>query len=141
MTRELPGLRSSVGAAIASAGASPSPGRSGGSRLCERDHYRQIWESSESPLAHEQESLDELLSALGDLVEAQELSDRSWYKTGNPDIQVATGDSGEVRPLSDYSPVIKQLIATPHRQIRLYSRREVADRAKQIIADEVRRSS
>ena len=112
-----------------------------GRRLCERDHYRQIWESSESPLAHEQESLDALLSALGGLVEAQELSDRSWYKTGNPDIQVANGNSGEVRPLSDYSPVIKQLIATPHRQVRLYSRREVADKAMQIISDEVRRGS
>ena len=60
---------------------------------------------------------------------------------GNPDIQVATDNSEEVRPLSDYSPVIKQLIATPHRQVRLYSRREVAGRAKQIINDEARRSS
>ena len=110
-------------------------------RMDQRDHFRQIWESSESPLADEQESLDALLPALGDLVAAQERSDRSWYKTGNPDIQVATDNSEEVRPLSDYSPVIKQLIATPHRQVRLYSRREVAGRAKQIINDEARRSS
>ena len=111
-----------------------------GRRLRQRDHFRQIWESSESPLADEQEFLDALLPALGDLVVAQERSDRSWYKTGNPDIQVATENSEEVRPLSDHSPVIKQLIATPHRQVRLYSRREVVGIAEQVI-NEARRSS
>ena len=112
-----------------------------GRRLRARNHFRQIWETSESPLADEQMSLEALLSELGDLVVAKESSDRSWYKTGSPDIQVATEDTGEVRHLSDYSPVIKQLIETPHRQVRLYSLPEIAVRAKQIIRDLARSNS
>ena len=109
-----------------------------GRRLRERNHFRQIWETSESPLDDEQMSLDALLSKLGDLAVEMESSDRSWYKTGSPDIQVATENTGEVRPLSDYSSVIKQLIKTPHRQVRLYSHPEMTVRAEQVIRDVAR---
>ena len=109
-----------------------------GRRLRERNHFRQIWETSESPLDDEQMSLDALLSKLGDLAVEMESSDRSWYKTGSPDIQVATENTGEVRPLSDYSSVIKQLIKTPHRQVRLYSLPEMTVRAEQVIRDVAR---
>ena len=111
-----------------------------GRRLRERNHFRQIWETSESPLADEQMSLEALISELGDLAEAKESSDRSWYKTGSPDIQVATENTGEVRPLSDYSSIIKQLIETPHRQVRLYSLPEMTVRAEQVIRDVARRN-
>ena len=71
------------------------------------------------------------------MLAAVERSEKSWYKTGNPDIQVATEDSGEVRPLSDYSPVIKQLREAPHRQIRLYALPENADRGRCIVQKEL----
>ena len=103
-----------------------------GERLRDRNHFRQIWESPESPLTDAQAHLDALRSTLGDVLVAEEWSEKSWYKTGNPDIQVATGDSGEVRPLSDYSPVIKQLKDAPHRQIRLYALPENADNGRRI---------
>ena len=108
-----------------------------GQRLHRRRHFRQIWESPESPLADAQARLDVLRPALGDVLAAVERSDKSWYKTGNPDIQVATGDSDEVRPLSDYSPVIKQLREAPHRQIRLYALPENADRGRRIVQKEL----
>ena len=114
-----------------------SKGGDHGQRLHRRRHFRQIWESSESPLAEAQTRLDALRSALGDVLAAVERSEKSWYKTGNPDIQVATEDSGEVRPLSDYSPVIKQLREAPHRQIRLYALPENADRGRCIVQKEL----
>ena len=104
-----------------------------GRRLCQRRHFRQIWESPESPMADTQGRLDALRPALGDVLAAEERSEKSWYKTGNPDIRVATGDSGEVRPLSDYSPVIKQLREAPHRQVRLYARPENAAEARNTV--------
>ena len=103
----------------------------------DRDHFRQIWESSESPLADAQTRLDKLRTVLGDLLVAEERSEKSWYKTGNPDIQVATEDSGEVRPLSDYSPVIKQLKEAPHRQVRLYSLPEKAEEGRRIVQEKL----
>ena len=108
-----------------------------GQRLHDRDHFRQIWESSESPLADAQTRLDKLRTVLGDLLVAEERSEKSWYKTGNPDIQVATEDSGEVRPLSDYSPVIKQLKEAPHRQVRLYSLPEKAEEGRRIVQEKL----
>lgn len=104
-----------------------------GKRLHDRRHFRQIWESSESPLADEHERLDELRAALEDLLVAEDRSNKSWYKIGESDIQVAAEDSGEVRPLSDYSPVIKQLQAAFHRQIRLYALPEKASEGRKII--------
>ena len=108
-----------------------------GQWLRQRHHFRQIWESPESPLADAQERLDRLRLALGGVLAAVERSEKSWYKTGNPDIQVATEDSAEVRPLSDYSPVIKQLKDAPHRQVRLYARPENADRGRHIVQKEL----
>ena len=109
-----------------------------GERLRDRCHFRQIWESPESPLPEAQEWLDRLREALGDIVVAEEQADRSWYKTGDPDILVATEDSDEVRPLSDYSPVIKQLREAPHRQVRLYALPERAEEGRRI-AENLRR--
>ena len=103
----------------------------------DRRHFRQIWESPESPLADAQEQLDELRTALGNLLVAEERSEKSWYKTGNPDVQVVNEDSNEVRPLSDYSPVIKQLKEAPHRQIRLYSLPEEAEKGRRIVQEKL----
>ena len=108
-----------------------------GQRLRQRHHFRQIWESPESPLADAQAHLDRLQRALGNVLAAVERSEKSWYKTGNPDIQVASEDSAEVRPLSDYSPVIKQLKDAPHRQVRLYARPENADQGRRIVQKEL----
>ena len=110
-----------------------------GRRLRDRDHYRQIWESTESPSADALEMLDELRTELGDLLVAEERSETSWYKTGSPDIQIATENSDEVRPLSDYSTVIEQLKEAPHRQVRLYSVGEKADEARTKIETVLRR--
>ena len=83
--------------------------------------------------------VDDLRGALGDILVAEDQADRSWYKTGSPDILIATEDSEEVRPLSDYSPVIKQLKDAPHRQVRLYALPERAAEGRQI-ADQIRRN-
>ena len=108
-----------------------------GQRLHERRHFRQVWESPESPLADAQERLDALRTELGGLLVAAERSEKSWYKTGNPDIRVANEDSDEVQPLSDYSPVIKQLKEAPHRQVRLYALPENADEGRRIVQEKL----
>ena len=108
-----------------------------GRRLRARDHFRQVWESPESPMADAQADLDRLREALGALLVAEERSEKSWYKTGTPDIQVMTENSGEVRPLSDYSPVIKQLKEAPHRQVRLYSLPKDAAKGRQIVREKL----
>ena len=112
-----------------------------GRRLRERDHYRQIWESPESPLTEAQDRLDEVRAALGDLVAAEAPSEKSWYKTGDPEIQVATVGSDELKPLSDYSPVIKQLKEAPHRQVRMYSLPEKANEARRVLQANTRRAA
>lgn len=110
-----------------------------GRRLRHRCHYRQVWESPESPSVDAQNMVDDLRGALGHILVAEDQADRSWYKTGSPDILIATEDSEEVRPLSDYSPVIKQLKDAPHRQVRMYALPERAGEGRQI-AERLRRN-
>ena len=90
---------------------------------------------------HRRISIREARTALGNLLVAEERSEKSWYRTGNPDILVATEDSDQVRPLSDYSPVIKQLKEAPHRQVRLYSLPEKADEGRRVVQEKLRSTS
>ena len=106
-----------------------------GVRLHDRNHYRRIWESTESPLVDAQKLLESLRTALGELLVEEARAANSWYKTGDPDIQVANEDSGRVRPLSDYSSVIRQLREAPHRQVRFYSLPEKASEGRRIVQE------
>jgi hypothetical protein len=94
-----------------------------GKRLAERNHFREVKHTSETPSASDLERLVRWREALGDLLAAEMPAEKSWYKAGPADIQIL-GDAPkiEVAPLSKYSSVVRNM--EPIRQVRLYSRPE-----------------
>ena len=104
-----------------------------GERLRTRDHYRLIWDTSESPELPELEKLDAMKTALGALLVDEALSEKSWYKAGQPDIPIVTNPpESTVKPLSTFSPIIEQLKRAPHRQTYLYALPENVEEARGI---------
>jgi HD superfamily phosphohydrolase len=105
-----------------------------GRRLRERDHYREIHHTSESPDLDEIKQLEELKKALGPLVvEEASAADRKWYKLGRPDIWVESDSpAGAKKPLSKHSSVISGLQQAPHRQVRLYALPERVEEARRL---------
>jgi hypothetical protein len=66
---------------------------------------------------------------LGDLIAAEEEAGKSWYKLDDGDIPVVSEtESRRVRPLSEFSPMIKSIKAT--RQVLLYAKPEQAGEAR-----------
>jgi HD superfamily phosphohydrolase len=106
-------------------------GRGGehGVRLATRAHYRELHHTPETPLAADLERLDQVREAVGELIAAEQSAEKSWYKTGPPDIPVASEtEPGRVSPLSEYSSVVAGL--RPNRQIMLFVRPEDVPAAK-----------
>ena len=94
-----------------------------GKRLAERNHFREVIHTSETPSADDLERLAKWREALGELLAAEMPAEKSWYKAGPADIQVlADTPKSEVEPLSKYSSVVRNM--EPIRQVRLYSRPE-----------------
>ncbi len=99
-----------------------------GGRLAQRDHFREVTHTSETPSADEQDRLDKWRKALGDLLAAEMPAEKSWYKLGPADIQiVCTRPKSEVESLSKHSSVVRNM--EPIRLVRLYSRPEHRDEA------------
>jgi len=100
-----------------------------GARLAKRDHYREIYHTPESPTDGDLEELEKLKEELGELVAAEVPAEKSWYKTGKPDIPVVSRmRANSVKPLSKYSSVVAGI--KPARQRRLYVRPEDFKAAK-----------
>ena len=100
-------------------------GRGGdhGRRLAERDHYREVFHTPETPTPADFGELDRVRQALGDLIKAEESAEKSWYKLGTADIPVVSRSGGvKVKPLSAYSSVVASL--QPIRKVMVYARRE-----------------
>jgi hypothetical protein len=98
-------------------------------RLARRDHYREITHTSEAPTADELERLDRWRTMLGDQIAAEIPAEKSWYKTGQKDVQImAETARPDVKPLSTFSSVVKNM--KPVRQVRLYAIPEERDRAR-----------
>ncbi len=94
-----------------------------GIRLAERDHFREIIHTAETPTAEDLERLVKWRTALNGLLAAEIPAEKSWYKTGPADVQVLTeSPKFEVKPLSTYSSVVDSI--KPVRQVRLYARPE-----------------
>ncbi|MEW6265695.1 MAG: hypothetical protein AB1641_21690 [Thermodesulfobacteriota bacterium] len=99
-----------------------------GRRLSERDHYRQVIETPETPKESDLENLIKWRQALDDLLVAEEQADKSWYKDKEFDIPVLKeGRTPEVAPLSKYSSVVGKI--KPIKQVKLYVRREDREEA------------
>jgi hypothetical protein len=101
-----------------------------GTRLARRAHYREVYHTPETPRQADLEGLTKAKEVLGDLLQAEESADKSWYKVGEGDIPVLGGIEGRaVRPLSDYSSVVANI--EPIRKVMLYARPEDAGQARQ----------
>jgi len=101
-------------------------GRGGehGRRLAQRDHFRLIYQTSETPTNEELAELDRVREILGNLILMEEYAEKSWYKPGSADIPVISrrGQLTKVKPLSEYSSVIAHL--RPISKVMLYACRE-----------------
>ncbi len=94
-----------------------------GKRLADRNHFREVIHTPETPSSGDLELLAKWREALGDLLAAEMPAEKSWYKAGPLDIQIrAETRKFEVEPLSKYSSVVRNM--EPIRLVRLYSRPE-----------------
>jgi uncharacterized protein len=107
-----------------------------GIRLRRRDHYREVYHTPESPSDGDRIALNLIRRSLGALVAAVESSKTSTYKLEASDISVVSEDRvRKVRPLSHYSCVVKNLNQHPIEIIRIYSRPDQADAAREAVAE------
>ncbi len=103
-----------------------------GRRLSCRDHFREVYHSPESPNPEDVHRLEKVRLALGDLLQAEETSETSTYKVGQPDIPVKSENpGGEIKPLLEHSSVVKGL--GPVALSRLYCERKDVEEARERI--------
>jgi uncharacterized protein len=110
-----------------------------GRRLVERDHYRAVYYTPESPLPAELDELGRVRERLGDLLMAEERAEKSWYSVEKGEIPVVSdgpsGSAGWIKPLSECSSVVGKI--APSRQVLLFVRREDHEQARKVV-EEVR---
>jgi uncharacterized protein len=100
-----------------------------GRRLAERNHYREIYHTPEAPDSKDLERLQEMKTALGDLIVAEVSAAKSWYKAGPSDILVVSeAEESRVVLLSLHSSVIGSLKSNA--QVLLYVKPEDAATAR-----------
>ncbi len=107
-------------------------------RLANRDYYREIYHTPETPRPKDLRRLKQVRRVLGKLLMAEEIADRSWYKVGKPDIPVITDNAThEVVPLSNLSSAISGL--APVEKVMLFCRKEDVDEARRRLSSVAQR--
>jgi len=100
-----------------------------GERLASRNHFREVFHTREVPAQEDLEEYEQLRESLGELVAAEESAEKSWYKTGKPDIPVAgSAKPRTIQPLSKFSSVVKNMEA--NRQRLVFTRPECLEEAR-----------
>jgi hypothetical protein len=100
-----------------------------GERLGSRNHFREIFHTPEVPSEEDLDEYERLRESLGDLVAAEDSAEKSWYKTGKPDIPVASSAKpGTIQPLSRFSGVVRNMQG--NRQRLLFTRPESLKEAR-----------
>jgi HD superfamily phosphohydrolase len=98
-------------------------GGEGGQRIANRNHYRRIAYTPETPTSTDIDELNAKKEKLGDLLAAEVPADKSWYRVGPTDIPVLIETSPKkAKPLSEFSSIIANM--RPAKQIFLYVRPE-----------------
>ena len=107
-----------------------------GERLATRNHYRQVFHTTEHPSPPEVALLSLVRERLGALLAAEELSQTSSYKLDRPDINVISDDdSRQVRTLSHYSSIVRELNRNSIEVTRVYAKPEDAKRARAFVTE------
>jgi HD superfamily phosphohydrolase len=105
-----------------------------GRRLAERDHFREVFHTPETPTPEDIAELDRIRQALGELIKTEESAEKSWYNLGNEDILVVSRSGGlKIKPLSAYSSVAASL--QPIRKVMLYASREDLSKVNQKLSE------
>jgi hypothetical protein len=91
-----------------------------GRRLCDRNHYREIYHTPEAPEREDMARLQEIKDALGPLIVAEVSAEKSWYKAGPSDILIVSEAEGQIWAL--YEAVLFPILLAS--VIRFSSRRE-----------------
>ena len=108
-----------------------------GERLFNRNHYREIFHTVESPGPQEIEEYAEVKTAIGELAVHEAIAGKKWYKLEDSDVPVLNSarSAVEVRPLSGHSTLVGSL--KPIAQRRLFvdadSQIEARDRRDSVL--------
>ena len=104
-----------------------------GRRLCQRNHYRLIYETPEIPSVSDLAKYKAIRDKLGGLVRHEAKAGKAWYKiTQDQDIPIVSENPGaHVLPLSEHSAAVKGLLQTAKRM--LYCSAEEKEDAKKIV--------
>ena len=98
-----------------------------GRRLLERDHYRRVIETPETPKQDDRKRLDRWRDALGELLVSEEHADKSWYKIEKDIPILCEEEYPKVRLLSRFSSFVSKIESI--KQIKLYVKKEDKDEA------------
>ncbi len=104
-----------------------------GERLRQRKHYREIYHTPECPNDEDLAEFQKVDDGVKEFVVAREEAGKSCYKIDGTDIPVVSEtDGGKIRPLSEFSPMVKSL--RPTRRMSLYALPEKAEEARARVA-------
>ena len=94
---------------------------SDGAAILERNPFRLVHQTSETPTARELEIFDRIFDELGDLVGFVRDAEKTWYSLGEQDLQIVRDGQNEPRrgrPLSTLSSIVRNM--NPVSQKRIY---------------------
>lgn len=103
-----------------------------GMRLRDRNQYREVFHTPETPNQNDLNFFESVCTQLGDKVRAVEAAEKSWYKVDETDVPVQSDNPGnQVIPLSRLSSVIAGL--KPIRRRMAFCSPEDQEDARQIV--------
>ena len=91
-----------------------------GASIRERNLYRSVWNTSETPTDDENERFDDIVRELGDLVGCVRDSSKSWYSFHDQDLQIVPDNGGvphHGNPLSSYSTIVRNMSQVAQRGV------------------------
>lgn len=101
-----------------------------GRRITNRNHFREVIHTPETPTQLDLEKLDRWKDALGSKLAAEERAEKSWYNPKEADIPIASVSKLiGVRPLSQFSSFVSKMESI--RKVSLYVKPEDVENAQQ----------
>lgn len=91
-----------------------------GTALRERNLYRSVWSTMETPTDDEIQRSDEIADELGDLLGFMNDASKSWYSFGNQDLLIVPDNCTNPqhgKPLSEYSTIVSNMRPVSQRHI------------------------
>jgi HD superfamily phosphohydrolase len=110
-----------------------------GDRLRNRNHYREVYHTSEVPSQTDLEELDRIRKKFADRIALERTPGKTWYTIDKADVSVQMEIPGRpIRSLSECSSVVREIGKS--NQIILFTRPEHAEEARKEI-EEIRKAT